>query len=188
MKPTRSSTLLLASLFSAVAGYLAATYLVSRGLALPVSGYNLMFTLPGIAVLLAALALPIWRYRRQTLKLAKTKQTVEIRPVPVKRVDPFYAVRVLLLAKATSIASAMFIGWHLGLVIFQAASPELTDAFYKNLFTMIGAIFALAIALLIEWICRIPDGGEDGEKSMKLKTTVIPQARLEADKRNLSHE
>jgi len=188
MKPTRASALVIAALCTAVASYLIGTYLVSRGMALPVSGFNLMFTLPGIAILLAIFALPIWRYRRQTLKIAKAKQAVSNQPAPIKRVDPFYAVRILLLAKATALASALFVGWHLGLVILQAAAPELTDAFFKNLFTMFGAVVSLAVALLIEWICRIPDSGDDSENSMNLKPTAMPQARLEADKRNLFHD
>ncbi|MFM6979939.1 MAG: DUF3180 domain-containing protein [Micrococcales bacterium] len=177
MKATKATTLLIAALIAGVAGYLTATYLVTHGYPMPSSGYNLMFTLPAIAVILGLLALPIWRYRRQTLKLAKLKtQTVSNQPPTVKRVDPFYAVRILMLAKATAVASALFIGWHLSLVFIESNKPDLTSSFFKNLVTLIGSVLALAIALVVEWICRIPDSPENLEKQTKLKANPIDPA------------
>lgn len=186
LKPTKATTLLIAALVAGVASYLTATYLVSHGQPAPVSGYNIMFTLPAVALVLALFAIPIWNYRKQILKLAKTqKQTFANQTPQVKRVDPFYAVRIVLLAKATSVASALFIGWHLALVILQASAPELSTAFFKNLVTLLGAVLALSIALIIEWICRIPDSPENLEKTTKLAPNAADTA---LSKESLRHD
>lgn len=177
MKPTKVTNLLLAALAAGVAAFLVAKYLVSRGQTVPVSDYNVMFTLPAVALVLALFAIPIWRYRKQTLKLSKN-QPVEIAKPKIKRVDPFYAVRVVLLAKATALASALFIGWHIGLIALQIGGPELTTGFYKNLITLIGAVIAMVIALIIEWICRIPETPDELEKKAKPATGQIDVASL----------
>lgn len=183
MKPTKAVNLVIASLIAATAGYAITTYLVTHGYPTPVSGVNLMFTLPATAGVLALFALPIWRYRRQTLKQTKTqKLTVSNRPLPIKRVDPFYAVRVLLLAKATAVASALFIGWHLALVIMQATAPELTIGFFRNLGTLIGSVIALVVALIIEWICRIPDDSKlETEPQVKTNAADVAMTKLGHD-------
>ena len=187
MKPTKATNLLITALVSGVAAYLLATYLVSRGQQLPVSGFNVMFTLPVASTLLASFAIPLIRYRREVLQLAKdAKQTVQKTKPQIKRVDPFYAVRIVLLAKAISLASALFIGWHFGLLAIQIAAPELTTGFYKNLGTLIGAVVALVIALVIEWICRIPQGPEETnlKRAGNQIDAALPKSNLNKTGRN----
>ena len=96
-----------------------------------------MFFLPvplslPISLLVLALAnylfsFPIYRYRKQ---LGRYKEG--IRP---ERPNPFYAVRVLILARASVLAGALFAGWHVGVIIWLVSfsvAPEnlmLTSSF-----------------------------------------------------------
>lgn len=148
MKPTRLTFLAGISLPAVVAGYLIASVVVSRGMQVPVSPVNLLITLAAIATVLLLLSVPIWRYR------SSLKQT-EKRP---KRVDPFYAVRVLLLAKASSIAGAIFAGWHIGVVLYQLSGQVLVQLLVLSNTLGVISSFALIIAALVtEQICRLPD-------------------------------
>lgn len=170
MKPTKVLTLVAFALVAAVAAYLWATYSVTHGREIPVSGFNLMFSLPAVAVVLVILALPIYRYRRElNQRLEKSSnQTHSASPAlasgqgnRVKRIDPFYAVRVLLLAKATAIAGALFVGWHFGTVLLQLAAPVISTGVWFNLGTLVGALAAIIVALWVENICKIPDDPEE---------------------------
>ena len=154
MKPTKASTLIFATLGFAIFGFVAARVLVNGSLPIPVSRVNILVSIPAIAVTLLFLALPVWRYRRAL----KRVQPAAPRP---KRVDPFYAVRLLLLAKASSISATAFLGWHLGVIIAQLLSPVVAvGSVLQNAWGVIGSILLLAAGLVVEWICRTPDDGE----------------------------
>lgn len=149
MKPTKLGFLFLLALIAAVFGYLLTSWLVSRGLPVPVSPFNLLITLGAIGIVLLALAIPIWRYRNALRERAVTRP---------KRVDPFYAVRVLLLAKASSIAGALFAGWHVGVVGYQLLSPVVVEVLALQNTLGFFASFALsASAVVTEQICRLPN-------------------------------
>ena len=149
MKPTKLRFLFLLAIIFAVTGYFVAAFFVSRGFSVPVSPGNLLITLGAIGIVLLALSIPIWRYR------SALKDNVSTRP---KRVDPFYAVRVLLLAKASAIAGALFAGWHIGVVGFQLFSPVIVQVLVLQNTLGFFASFALAAsALVTEQICRLPN-------------------------------
>jgi Protein of unknown function (DUF3180) len=144
-------------------------YQVNHGHPLPVSHPSSLATMPVIALILVGLALPIFRYRRALLELAKAGTDAAgaaragVRPpARPKRLDPFYAVRVLLLAKSTSVASAVIAGFQLGLVLLQLATPVIAVSIWLNIGGVIGAVFALVVALIVERACKIPGGGSDG--------------------------
>jgi hypothetical protein len=149
MKLTKLRFLFLLALISSVAGYFVAAFLVGRGFQVPVSAVNLILTLGAIGVVLLGLAIPIWRYR------SALKQPSGKRP---KRVDPFYAVRVLLLAKASAIAGSLFAGWHLGLVGFQLLSPVVVQVLVlQNALGFFASFALVASAFVTEQICRLPN-------------------------------
>lgn len=126
-----------------------------------------MVSIPSIAAILLLLALPVWRYRRALKQLAEKPSA----PRP-KRVDPFYAVRLLLLAKASSISATAFLGWHVGVMIAQVLSPVVAvGSVLQNAWGVVGSILLLVAALLVEWICRTP---EDGDAS-KLADPTAPK-------------
>lgn len=159
MKPTKLNFLFALALAASIAGYFLAAFLVARGFQVPVSPTNLLITLGAIGVVLLALSIPIWRYRKAL------GETTGQRP---KRVDPFYAVRVLLLAKASSIAGALFAGWHLGVVGYQVLGPVVVPILALQNGLGFFASFALVTsAYVTEQLCRLPnDSGPDAEGSV----------------------
>lgn len=166
MKTTRPISIVALLIFGAVSAALFGIFQVSHGHALPVSGVSLTFTMLGVGVILAGLAYPIYRYRKQSLQFAKAIATDANAPRP-KRLDPFYAVRVLALAKAVGFASALIAGWHLGLLVLQFSTPVITQGVWKNLGGLIGSIASMAVALAVEQICKIPNGGADDSEGGK---------------------
>jgi hypothetical protein len=166
MKPTSALPLFLSAIGSAVVSGLVGLFRLSHGQSVPVSPVNIILTLPAIAVVLLALAYPIYRYRKQLLEWASSssaagnKSSSGHRP---KRLDPFYAVRVLLLAKASSIAGSLFSGWHIGLVIVQLSTPVIPPNVWSNVAGLIGSVVTAVVALVVERLCRIPNSGDSPE-------------------------
>ncbi|MEY4367617.1 MAG: hypothetical protein RLZ28_1032 [Actinomycetota bacterium] len=175
MRPTRWLTLIAVAAVTGFAALTATDFLVKKGQEIFVAPVSLIITLPGIAILLVVIAWPVVRYRRD-LALAKKAETVK----PVKRVNPFYAVRVLLLAKASAITAAAILGWQVGFLIFLYSRPiVVTDASTKTFATALGSIFLLVIALAIERFCRLPndtDSAGSFKTSAKTATSAEPEA------------
>jgi hypothetical protein len=156
----------LSAIGSAVVSGLVGLFRLSHGQSVPVSPLNIILTLPAIAVVLLALAYPIYRYRKQLLEWASSSSAAGNKPTAghrPKRLDPFYAVRVLLLAKASSIAGSLFSGWHIGLVIVQLSTPVIPPNVWSNVAGLIGSVATVVVALVVERLCRIPNSGDSGE-------------------------
>lgn len=162
MKPTKFQTLLAWAVISSTAGYLVPKLIVANGGQVPIATLSLIITLPLIAVLLVLFALPMIRAYRSAgkTKLAAAAKSAKTRTL----INPFYAVRVVLLAKAIAIAGAIFFGWQLGLVWLQFSAPVITAAIWYNLAALIGALLMLIAGWVIERVCRIRDdsNGETG--------------------------
>ena len=154
MKPTKVINLLAFAIPATTAGYLLPQIVVNNGGALPISPLNIIITLPLIGIILILMAIPMFRYRRSLL--AKAKDSALPRPMPI---NPFYAVRLVLLAKAIAISGAIFSGWHLGVVWLQFTSPIIPTSTLQNAFALIGAIVMTVCAIVVERICRITDDG-----------------------------
>jgi hypothetical protein len=161
VKPTKALSLGIAVIVATVLSFLLAEYLISQSLGVPVSKLNILVTLPVIGLTLVALAIPVIRYRAQLRKLrpdAKVETSSLARP---KRVDPFYAVRLLTLAKACSIAASLFLGWHIGVIIVQLSRPVVAaDGVWANGFGLFGSIVLLVCAIVVELVCRVPSDGD----------------------------
>jgi hypothetical protein len=156
MKPTKISVVLVIVFGVTVVSFLAVRLLVANGMAVPASPTNLLVTLAAIAVILLALTIPIWRY-----KASLTQYTKGPRP---KRVDPIYAVRVVLLAKASAITGSGFVGWHLGAMIAQLSLPvSFTAALLQNSFGLVASVVLTIAAIVAEQICRLPDEPKDNQ-------------------------
>jgi hypothetical protein len=152
MKQTQIMTLVAWAISATTAGYLLPQILINNGGSIPISPWSIMITLPLIAIALVVMAIPIYRYRRAILEIAKTKSLT--RP---KRLNPFYAVRVLLLAKSIAISGSIFTGWHLGVVWLQVTSPVIPSSTLQNALALIGSFLMTAIALIVERICKITE-------------------------------
>jgi hypothetical protein len=156
MKPTKASLVLVVVFGATVLSFLAVRFLVANGMAVPASPTNLLVTLAAIAVILLGLSVPIWRYKASLAQYSKG-------PRP-KRVDPFYAVRVVLLAKASAITGSGFVGWHLGAMIAQLSLPVgFTAALLQNSFGLVASLVLTVAAIVSEQICRLPDEPKDNQ-------------------------
>lgn len=177
MRPISIRNLVLATMAATGLSVVALRLWVGSGGALPASPTNLVLTLYAVALVLVALSAPGWRYKRAVLDRAKNasqgrasgSEATEAAP-PVsglaanraglrpKRVDPFYAVRVLVLAKAVAVTGAIFLGWHLGLLLHIWFSATLAPApSASGAWGALGALLMILAALLSEWIWRLPD-------------------------------
>jgi hypothetical protein len=149
LKPISPLIVILWVLVSGVVAFGYGTFAVNNGLEVPISGITLSISTALIAVILLGLSVPIWKYKRSITKALTTSK-----PLPV---NPFYAVRVLLLSKAAAITGAMLIGWHAGVLVKQFTAPVVViDATTPNITALIAAVFLLIAGFIVEQICKLP--------------------------------
>lgn len=160
MKPTRILTLVGWAVPTATLGYLISKFTTANGGQVPVTPINLILTFITIAIILGILALPMVRYRRALTEQTKTPNA----PRP-KRLNPFYAVRLLVLAKATAISGSMFTGWHVGVIWMQLSSPVTPQSIWQNVSGLVASIVMVVIGVIVERICRITDEGGSAESA-----------------------
>lgn len=119
--------------------------LAMRGQAVLVPPPSLAVGLVLIAVMLVGLAWPVRR-------AAKGE----------KRIDPFYATRVVVLAKASALAASLLTGGAAGILVYlltRAVVPigsTLTAAG-----TLVAAVMLLVAALVAEHFCTLPPDDDD---------------------------
>ncbi|MGT2425850.1 DUF3180 domain-containing protein [Amnibacterium kyonggiense] len=94
-----------------------------------------------------------------------------IRGTARRPVDPFYAMRVLVLAKASSLAGALLVGAavaFLGYAVSRTGTFAV-PAFWPDLLTGLGALALCVAGLVVEWWCRIPppDPAERPDRSLE---------------------
>jgi len=149
LKPISPLVIAVWVLVSGIVGFGYSTFAVNNGLEVPISGITLALSTALIAVVLLGLAVPIWKYKRTITKALTTSK-----PLPV---NPFYAVRVLLLSKAAAITGAMLIGWHAGVLVKQFTAPVVvTDATTPNITVLAAAVLLLIVGFVVEQICKLP--------------------------------
>lgn len=164
MKPINWISLLLWFVLSLAAGFAYSYWAVGNGFSAPASGISLSISLACVSAILLFLALPIYRYKRALKKILEAKAGTSIpRPSPV---DPFYAVKVLLLAKAAAITSSLFIGWHLGVIGFLLTTPVIaSEVIRPNLAALATAVVLLVVSYIVQGICKLPnDTGPNDER------------------------
>lgn len=130
-------------LAGAVVGWLGQLALSASSSPTLIPPITLFVALVGIAIIVVALGWPI----RQLLRGKRA------RPV-----DPFFATRVLVFAKATTLTGALLTGAAAGLTLYSLTrllAPVLPALWY-DLLTLIGAAAMLGAGLLVESWCRLP--------------------------------
>lgn len=168
MKPISVIGVISWLLISALAGFGYSNWAIANGFHIPVSGISLSISVAVVAIILLVLVFPIWKYKRNLKEILQAKDATQVKKaLPV---DPFYAVRVLLLAKAASVTAALFIGWHSGVLTKQFLSPVIAnEAIGPNLSAAIASLLLLAVAFIVVEICKLPD---DGDSSAKEKSVT----------------
>ena len=160
LKPTRVIDLVAWAVISATAGYLLPQLVTAQGGSIPISPWNIVITLPLIGIVIVLMAIPMFKYRKALLSISKAKlQNLNTNSPRPKRLNPFYAVRLVLLAKSIAISGAIFTGWHIGVVWLQLSSPIIPSSTFQNALGLIGAIVMSVCALVVERICKITDDG-----------------------------
>lgn len=159
LKPTSLLNLLAWLVISTTAGYLLPQVVINGGGSIPISPWNIIITLPLIGIILILMAIPMFKYRAALRAISKAKATgaatnLAQRP---KRLNPFYAVRLVMLAKSISISGAIFSGWHLGVVWLQLTSPVIPTSTLQNGFGLFGSVLMTVCAIIVEHICKITD-------------------------------
>ncbi|TDW29916.1 DUF3180 domain-containing protein [Cryobacterium psychrophilum] len=159
MKRTHATPLIGLGLLGLVIGFLLEIGAVASGSAIIVPPASLPLTLAVMAVIVVSLA---WRVRRS------------IRRRGTRRVDPFWAMRVAVLSKASSLSGAVLLGTALGIVTYiltrtvVAALPSL----WLTITAGIGALLLLVGGLVAEYFCTLPP--DDDEQNRDKLSGDVP--------------
>jgi len=145
---TRPSILILLAILGAGAGWLLETALVAGGRATFVPPVTLAAALALIGVIVVVLAVPVYRVVRGT---AKT------------RVDPFYATRAVVLAKASSLTGALLGGVAVAILVFLLTRSVIppVGSLAQAIATVVAGILLLAGGLIAEKMCTLPPSDDD---------------------------
>ena len=179
---TRSNplTLLLAAVAAGVVAWAFEGWLVSSGAAAFSPSPAFGITLLVIAIVVLAFAWPVRRYTaglraardarmraERTLVGSPERAAAEAaaRDASQRRVDPFRAVQALALAKASSLAGAIFAGAALGVLVFLLTRTVIGDGVAATVFSGVAALVLVAAGLIAEsWCALPPDGGESAAR------------------------
>ena len=152
MKRTRATPLIGLGAAGAVIGFLAEFGTASAGAAVFVPPVSLPITLVVIAILVVAFAIPIRR---------------AVRGTSTRRIDPFQAMRIVVLAKACSLAGALLTGAGAGVLLYfltRSVVPGSTTL-APTIATTVAAALLLLAGLIAEYLCTLPpDDKDDPEK------------------------
>ena len=152
MKRTRPLVLVLFAVFGGLIGWLLELALVAGGAAIEPPPYTLALVLAIIGILIVAFALPVRR---------------AVREREANRIDPFYATRVVMLAKASSMAGSLLLGAGIGILLFLLTRSVVAGlgSVYETVATLVGSAILLIGGLVAEYMCSIPpDDEEPGEQ------------------------
>ncbi|MCU1475889.1 MAG: hypothetical protein JWQ64_582 [Subtercola sp.] len=148
MKRTRPLTLVVLGIFGALVGFFLEVGLASSGqpiISLPIS---LSITLVAAGAIVVVLAVPIARAIRGT------------NPHPI---NPFRAMRIAVLAKASSMVGSLIAGLGLGVVIYllsRSVVPAVSSLWMSIAAAVAGAIL-LTCGLVAEKLCTLPPEDPD---------------------------
>lgn len=153
MKRTTALPLVAFALGAGILTYLVEMLLQSAGAPAVLPPYSLSLTLVGIAIAVVLMAIPVRR-----LITGKRKE----------RLSPFYAVRVAVLAKASSHAGAVLLGVGAGLIIFLLARPinPSWDLLGRAIAAAVSAAIVLIAGLVAERMCQLPPDDTDKEPAV----------------------
>ncbi|MCU1414947.1 MAG: hypothetical protein JWN80_2287 [Microbacteriaceae bacterium] len=147
MKRTNIGVLVLLAAVGAVGGALLEAALTSSGRAIIIPPLTLALALAAIGGIVISLAVPIRR-------LTRGRATAPV--------DPYYATRVLVLAKASALAGALVVGFGIGVVFYLSTRSIVAGgSVIQSIVTIIGAGALLAGGLVAEYMCTIPPSDDD---------------------------
>jgi hypothetical protein len=142
MRPTSVSVLVIAALVAAAAGWLLLSFFYNDWPAPP--------WLPAIALVALAIA--------EGFLAQNTAARVQRKPGALP-VEPLAVARYVVLAKASSLAGAMYGGYSVGLLAFFVLEPTkfAREAVPAAAGGVLASLILIAAALWLERSCRVPD-------------------------------
>ena len=157
MKTTRVGSLIGLAVIAGLVSYLAEALLVRLGEPQFIPPITLGVALFFIGVIIPVMAWPI---RKTTRAEDDSRRSASV--------DPFYATRVLLLAKAGALTGAVLAGVGLGIVVFVVTRVVLASTpLVLTLMSVIGGVVLSVGGAIAERWCQIPpsdaEGLEEGE-------------------------
>lgn len=155
MKHTRVPTLLILAVIGGAAGALLEIALAASGRPIVSLPITLAIALPVIGGIVVTLAVPIRRMTRGNGK---------------PRVDPFYATRIVMLAKASALTGALVAGFGIGVLSYLLTRSVVgVGSVAQAIATIVGAGALLAAGLVAERMCTVPPHDEDDPGSGPVK-------------------
>lgn len=148
MKRTRATPLIGLAALGFVTGFLVEYGSEALGRPLIIPPITLPLTLLMMAGIVLALAIPVRR------AVTGKRQG---------RIDPFRAMRVAILAKASSHGGALLTGAALGAVVYFTTRPVLPaiGSMWLAIATCVGAAALTAAGLFAEHLCTLPKDDDD---------------------------
>jgi hypothetical protein len=152
MKRTHPTPVVALVLLGLVLGFLIEISAAATGSAMVLPPVTLPIALVAIGVAVVVLAWPI---RQATHRKGR------------RRVNPFVAIRVAVLAKASALSGALLLGGGLGIVLYiltRSVVPA-ASSLWLAIETAVGSAVLLALGLVAEHFCTIPpaEGQDDDE-------------------------
>lgn len=156
MRRTAPALVLLLAAVGGVVGLFAQMALASSGRPAIAPPVSLAIVLTVIGVLVVVLAVPI----RRAVKGSR------------RRVDPFFALRVLVLAKSSALSGALLTGAAAGFIVHLLTRPvpALGSVGY-SVGMAVGAVVLLIGGLVAEEMCRVPPPSEEDDEQAAGVTT-----------------
>lgn len=146
MTRTRPATLAIAALVGAVVGFFLDHFLTIGGRPTFVPAWTMPILLGLLAVVVIVLAIPVRRAAQGG-----------------RRVDPFRAFRIAMLAKASSILGATLGGFAAGLLTYVLSRPVTPPlgSVASIIATVVSGVILLIAALVAEYLCTIRKDDDD---------------------------
>ncbi|MFE4467716.1 DUF3180 domain-containing protein [Leifsonia sp. NPDC056824] len=150
MNRTRPTSLIGLGVLGLVVGFLGEFAAAGAGLAVFIPPLTLPITLVAVAIIVVAFAIPIRR---------------AVRGRSSRRIDPFQATRIVVLAKACSLTGALLTGAGAGILIY-ILTRDVLPASNAVLLTSLGtaaAVILLVAGLVAEFFCTLPPDDKDDD-------------------------
>lgn len=148
MRHTHPLTVVIYGAVGIVAGFVLEVALAAMGQPVLIPPYTLAITLVAAAVIVVVLAIPIRRSIRGTSKA---------------RINPFRAMRIVVLAKASALVGSLIAGFGIGVVAFLLTRPVVADvgSLWPGIVAALAGAVLLAAGLVAERLCTLPPDEPD---------------------------
>jgi hypothetical protein len=148
MRHTRPLTLVAFGIAGLALGFVLEVALAAAGQPVISLPYTLTITLVAAAAIVVALAVPIGR---------------TIRGRSTGRINPFRAMRVVVLAKASSLVGSLIAGFAAGIVAFLLTRPVIADlgSVWPGIAAAVSGVALLVAGLVAERLCTLPPDDPD---------------------------